>query len=211
MFKFTRVRSGAAIALVALLALVGGYGTASAQVATNMYGQAQLLPPGYTGPGVDIPGPHGTAIFEQSASGGSTITVELVGMEPGTTHAVTIEDNGCDGPVHYTLNDVKIGADGSATSTTEIPDMVHTESSYISIRTAAVDTANMLCGNVHVIMTAGGGVAGGAGGGTNVPGMPTTGQGDNGTTALLLMGAVLMTFAGLFIGGLGRRAPKAGR
>jgi hypothetical protein len=206
MSKLTRL--SAAALLFALAALAGGYSSASAQVATNMYGQAQLLPPGSTGPAVDVKGPQGTATFEQSASGGSTITVDLAGLEPGTTHAVTIEDNGCDGPVRYTLNSVKIGADGAGSSKTDIPDMVHTGSSYISVRTAAVDTANLLCGNVHVIMTAGGGTAGG---GTNVPGMPTTGAGDNGAAAFLVMGAVLLTFAGLFIGGLGRRSSQSNR
>jgi hypothetical protein len=199
MSRLTRL--SAAALLLALAALASGYGWASAQVATDMYGQAQLLPNGATSPAPGDAGPRGTAIFRQSADGGSTITVEVLGLEPGTTHAITIEDNSCDGPVRYTLTDIKVSANGAALAKSTIPDIVHTESSYISVRTAAVDTANLLCGNVHVIMTAGGGTAGGV----NVPGMPTTGSDDTGATAFLVMGAVLITFSGLVIGGLGRR------
>ena len=172
---------------------------AQAQIATDFYGQAQLLPPDVQPPAPEYQGPHGTASFSQTADGGSNISIDVMDVGPGMTFAPVIREGSCSGRVLYTLPSFTSGADGNGTGQAHIPDLVHTNTSYLTIgATGEKPGAYTMCGQIHVVMTAGGGV----GGTGQTPGMPSTGAGDDdalGLAALVVMASIVLVSAGLIL------------
>lgn len=193
------------LAVFALLFVFQATGPAArAQVATDFFGQTQLLPPGVQSP-VDYTGVQGTASFYHTSDGGTDIDITVQAAQPGDVYIPEIHDGSCDGPVLYAFDPLTVGADGTAGARVHTPDMVRTISSYVSLRlTNGKAGESALCGQVHAIMTLGGGTGGGV-----TPGMPSTGDGDYGDrllTAFIITGALIMAVVGMWLGGLGRRA-----
>jgi hypothetical protein len=196
------------IAVVSALFVFGALsGGANAQIATDFYGQATLLPDG------GQPGPTGSVQFYRvgDPTGSTRVVVEVDGLQPGTKTGANILSGDCQGNLLFGLNDLVADKSGHAEATTVLSgQQVVFGQWYVRVGDWC-DQLNpgqvcYVCGKVNEIIP--------LSGGTGAPGMPATGaddSGDRAITAFILMGAVITTFVGLALGGLGRRSGRLNR
>jgi hypothetical protein len=242
MLKFSRkpLASGwrhfVAIALAAIALVIAVPGYVMAQQGAGVYAMADLLPEGVT-EGVPASGPYGTATFERTAGGGTRVTVIVLRLEPGSTHANHVHDGSCTGAILHPLEPLQAGNDGTATAVTELTQEVEFQRWYVNVHAGAeLPSPGIVCGKVNPAV-AGGGVppiigataqptgvpaptamppsapptTGEAGQTGVIPGMPVTG-GQRGESAIWLLltgtGAAAATVAAGLV--LRRRARRNG-
>jgi hypothetical protein len=184
---------GLAVLLVALAAFAAA--PVSAQQA-SVYAVATL-----TAEGQDPHTSTSTATLEETATGGTRVTVIMMGLEPNSRHANHVHDGNCIGEILYPLQLLEADASGMARAVTELDVKVEPVRSYVTVHAGDTLPSPMIaCGQVNVA------IAGGTppvsppvgGGPEETVGMPRAGySGGFGAAPLLATASALAILLGL--------------
>jgi len=135
------------------------------------------------------------------------VVVDIDGLQPGTKTQASILSGDCQGSLLFGLNDLVVDKNGHADATTILSGQEVTFGKWYVRVGDWCDLLNpgqvcYVCGKVNEVIP----LSGGAGTPTAMPATGTDDTGNRTITALILMGAVIMAFIGLALGGLGRRS-----
>ncbi|HEX8598631.1 MAG TPA: hypothetical protein VF952_08960 [Chloroflexia bacterium] len=197
------------LALVATVTFAApGARQAHAQMGGDVYASADLTPGGAeTNPN----GAASGATFEHTSSGGTRVTISLVGLRPNTEYAAHIHDGSCAGDTLYGLEAVRTDATGTGLSTSEVAAEVEFGRWYVDLHPeggageAGHAGADTLCGLVTPALAGAPlapGALGGPGMGENAPGMPRTGSAPGSMPAPSIESLLLISFVVALAGAL---------
>src|SRR5262249_4538058 len=110
-------------------------------------------PPGRAGArlnSTNFPLINGRALLERTASGATAVTVQLYGLEPGSTHVAHIHGGACSGPILVYLQDLVADHRGVATSFTAIAAPIDTENWWVNAHGwQFLPSPSIACGKVN--------------------------------------------------------------
>jgi hypothetical protein len=186
-----------------------------AQQAGDIYAAADMRTAGASEGPPPLGMPSGTATFAHLASGGTRVTVTVLGLPPNSKHANHIHDGSCTGSILLPLQLLEADASGNANTVTDIDEQVDFARWYVNVHeSATLPSPGIICGKVTPAL-AGAPPPGLPPASTptevvGLPGMPPTGQGEQfGSLTLVIVGivgAIFLTAAGIHLRRVGKKS-----
>jgi hypothetical protein len=85
------------------------------------------------------------------------VTVIVLRLEPGSTHANHVHDGSCTGAILHSLQPLQAGNDGTATAVTELAQEVEFQRWYVNVHAGAeLPSPGIVCGKVNPAVAGGG-------------------------------------------------------